>query len=155
MRLELIHDAIQFSTHPEPIKDEVRYFLAGFKRCTDNRNILMHSTVMFLFGPGDVACPELSPPDQQPQGLAFQKSPKDDPFRINTYQLTIEDIRVQADALKSFEVYGDRLYWHVLKNYEPDRYKSFGFPDEAQFPLSNRPVLPKPLIPLSPDTQTE
>jgi len=26
MRLELIHGAIEFSTHPEPIKDDVRHF---------------------------------------------------------------------------------------------------------------------------------
>src|SRR5208282_1057712 len=123
-------------------------FSPGLKRCADNRNILMHSTVMYLFGPGDVPCPELSPRDQQPQGLAFQKSPKGDPFQINTYQLTIGEIRAQADALKSFEIYGDRLYWHVLKNYEPARYKSFGFPEEAQFPLPNRPALPNSLNPL-------
>ena len=115
----------------------------------------MHSTVMYLFGPSDVPCPELSPPGQQPQALAFQKSPKGDPFQINTYQLTIEEIRAQADATKSFEMYGDLLYWHVLKNYEPARYQSFGFPEEAQFALPNRPTLPKPLIPLPPDAHTE
>jgi hypothetical protein len=102
-----------------------------------------------------VPCPELAPPGQQPQALAFQKSPKGDPFQINTYQLTIEEIRAQADAAKSFEVYGDRLFWHVLKNYEPARYQSFGFPEEAQFPLPNRPVLPKPLMPSPDNTQLE
>jgi hypothetical protein len=146
MRLELIRGTIKFSSHPEPIKDDVRYFLAGFKRCADNRNILMHSTVRYLFGPGDVPCPELSPPGQQPQGLAFQKSPKGNPFQINTYQLTLGDIRAQADALKSFEIYGDGLFWHVLKNYEPTHYQLFRFPEEAQFALPERPVLPTPLI---------
>jgi hypothetical protein len=155
MRLELIRGAIEFSTHPEPIKDDVRHFLAGFKICADNRNILMHSTVMYLFGPGDVTCPELSPPDQQPQGLAFQKSPKGDPFQIGTYQLTIGEIRAQADASKSFEIYGDRLFWHILKNNEPTRYELFGFPEDAQFALPNRPALPNLLNPLPPDTQTE
>jgi hypothetical protein len=143
MRLELIREAIEFSTHPEPIKDEIRHFLSGFKRCADNRNIFMHSTVIFLFGPDDVSCPALSPAYQQPQGLAFQKSPKGkgDPFQINTYQLTIEEIRAHADALKSFEIYGDRLFWHILKNHEPTRYQSFGFPEDARFALPNRDPL--------------
>jgi hypothetical protein len=155
LRLELINGAIEFSTHPEPIKDDVRHFLAGFKRCADNRNILMHSTVRYFFGPGDVPCPELSPPHQQPQGLAFQKSPKGNPFQINTYQLTIEEIRAQADGANSFEIYGDRLYWHVLKNYEPTSYQSWGFPEEAQYALPKRPILPNPLSPLPTDTCTE
>src|ERR1700731_2690746 len=155
LRLELINGAIEFSTHPEPIKDDVRHFLAGFKRCADNRNILMHSTVRYFFGPGDVPCPELSPPHQQPQGLAFQKSPKGNPFQINTYQLTIEEIRAQADGANSFEIYGDRLYWHVLKNYEPTSYQSWGFPEEAQHALPKRPVLPNPLSPLPTDTCAE
>jgi hypothetical protein len=154
-RLEIIQESIEFSSHPEPIKDHVRHFLAGFKTCADNRNILMHSTVMYLFGPGDISCPELSPPYQQPQGLAFQKSPKANPFQINTYQLTIEQIRAVADALKSFEMYGERLFWHILKNYEPIRYRSWGFPEDAQFALPNRPALPEPLVPLPSDTQTK
>jgi hypothetical protein len=105
----------------------------------------MHSTGMYVFGPGDVPCPELSPPHQQPQGLAFQKSPKGNPFQINTYELTIEEIRKVADALKSFESYGGDLYWHILKNYEPARYQSWGFPEDAQFALPNRPALPMAL----------
>jgi hypothetical protein len=155
MRLKLIHECIEFSPHPTSIKDDVSYFLAGFRTCADNRNVFMHSTVSFVFGPGDVACPELAPPGQQPQGLRFQKSPKDDPFRINTYQLTIEEIRAQADALKSFEVYGDHLYWHILKNYEPTRYRSWGLPEDAQFALPNRPTLPEPLQAIRLDTHTE
>jgi hypothetical protein len=115
----------------------------------------MHSTVVYLFGPGDVRCPELAPPFEQPQGVAFQKSPKSDPLNINTYQLTIEEVRLVADSLNSFEKYGDSLYWHILKNYEPMRYQSWGFPAEARFALPNRPAPPKLLIPLPADTRTE
>jgi hypothetical protein len=148
--------AMNFSSHPESIKDDVRHFLNGFKICADNRNILMHSTVTYLFGPDDTPCPATSPPGNQPQGLAFQKPPKGDPFQINTYQLTIEEIRAQADALKSFEEYGDSLFWHILKNYEATRYQAFGFPEGALFALPSRPALPKSLTPLlPPDTCTE
>lgn len=111
----------------------------------------MHSTVMYLFGPGDEPCPEKSLSYRQPHGLAFQKSPKGDPFQINTYQLTLDEIRAQADGLKSLEVYGDRLFWHILKNYEVTRYQSFGFHQDAQYALPNRPAPPTLLTPLPPD----
>jgi len=154
-RQEFIREALDFSSHPEAIKDEVRHFLDAYRICTDNRNIFMHSTVMFVFGPGDTACPELSPPNEQPQGLAFQKSPRGDPFQINTYQVTIEQIREQADALKAFEMYGDRLFYHILKNYEPARYATWRFPDAARFELPIKPVLPSRLVPKSPDMESE
>jgi hypothetical protein len=154
-RLKLMRECIDYSPHPELIKDDVRHFLTGFKICNDNRNILMHSTVFYLFGPGDVPCPELAPPGQQPQGVGFQKASKGDPFQINTYQLTIEEIRAVADALKQFEIYGDRLYWHILKSYEPTRYQSWGLPEDAQFSLPSRPALPNLLVPLRPDTPPE
>jgi hypothetical protein len=146
-RLELVTSALKFSTHPDPIKDDVSFFLKGYKICAHNRNTFMHSTVFYVFGPDDDPCPVTSPPHAQPLGLGFQKSPKGAPYQINTYQMTLAEIRKQADALKSFEVYGDHLYWHILKNYEPTRYQSFGFPEDAQFALPNRPALPEALIP--------
>jgi hypothetical protein len=152
MRLEYMQNALAASMHPDSIKGDVGHFLNGFKRCADNRNIFMHSTVAFVFGPGDERCPELTPLGEQPRGVVFQKSPKDDPFRINTYHLSIEQIREQADASKRFEIYGDKLYWHILKNYEPIRYQTWGFPDAAPRALPDRPVLPDLLIPLPPDT---
>jgi hypothetical protein len=145
MRLELIQGAIPFSSHPEPIKQDIYYFLTGFKICTDNRNTLMHSTVVYVFGPGETQCPEQSPPGQQPQGVAFQKSPKGDPFRINTYSVSLREIRALADASHNLEVYGAQLYWHILKTYEPKRYRGWGFPKTARFPLPSRPTLPKGL----------
>jgi hypothetical protein len=72
MRLELMHGAIDFSSHPEPIKENVRHFLTGFKICADNRNIFMHSTAVYLFGPDDEPCPAISP-HKQPKGVAFPK----------------------------------------------------------------------------------
>jgi hypothetical protein len=156
MRMELIRGSLEFSSHPEAIKDDVRYFLDGFKICAENRNILMHSTVFYLFGPDNDPCPVVtSPPGAQPERLGFQKAPKSKPFQINTYQLSIKEIRAQADSIKAFEVYGDRLYWHILKDYEPASYGTWNFPEEAQFALPKRPPLPNPLIALPPDTERE
>jgi hypothetical protein len=155
MRLELMRGCIPFSQHPDAVKDHVLYFIEGFKTCADNRNIFMHSTVFYVFGPGDIPCPEMAPPGHQPQRVGFQKAPKGNPFQINIYQLTIEEIRAQADMIKSFESYGDQLYWHILKNYEPKRFEAFGFPAEMPCPLPNRPAAPKALAPLPPETQTE
>jgi hypothetical protein len=154
-RLRLMRECITYSQHPESIKDEVLYFLDCYKQCADNRNVLMHSTVFFIFGPGDIPCPQLAPPGHQPQGVGFQKFARDDPFRINTYHLSIAELRKHADDLKGLEVYGDRLYWHILKHYEPTRYQAYGFPEEAQHALPSRPIPPSPLVPILPDTQPE
>jgi len=150
-RLGLMREGINYSRHPDTIKDDVRYFLDCYKKCTDNRNVLMHSTVFFIFGPGDISCPQLAPPGHQPEGVGFQKFAKDDPFRINTYQLNIAELRKHADDLKALEVYGDRLYWHILKHYEPTWYQAWGFPEEAQHALPNRPAPPNLLVPIPPD----
>jgi len=145
MRLELIRGAIPFSPHPEPIKQDVNHFFTGYKICADNRNILMHSTVAYVFGPGDIPCPELSPPGHQPQGVVFQKFSKGDPFKINTYRVSLPEIRAFADAIHDLEVYGNELYWHILKTHEPNRYRALGFPKNARFPLPSRPALPNGL----------
>jgi hypothetical protein len=155
LRLELIRSAIEFSAHPEEIKEHVRHFLRGFKICADNRNILMHSTVYYIFGPDDDACPVSAPPGSQPGGMGFQKAPKGDPFQINSYQLSLQEIRALADSIKAFELYGDGLFWHILKNHEPSRYESWGLPKDAQYALPDKPALPTPLAPLPLDTPQE
>ena len=154
MRLDLTRHAIEYSSHPDSIRDDVRHFLAGFTACAENRNILMHSVTMFTWlDPNAERCPVLSP--QQPNGVAFQKSPKDKPLTVNIYSPTIEELRGVADATNSFEVYGDRLYWHVLKNYEHDTFKAFGLPEDMSCALPERPAPPNLLSPLHPDDPTE
>lgn len=148
LRLELARRAVDRSSYPDSIKEHVRHFLAGFRACTENRNILMHSTTMFFWDdPKAERCPVLTP-HIQPDAVAFQKFPKDDPFKINVYKPTLAELRGIADAIKTFEEYGDRLYWHVLKNYEPEYFSTFGFPQDAQFALPDRPAQPTLLIPL-------
>ena len=155
MRLELILGSLDYSSHPEAIKDDVRHFLKGFKIRADNRKTLMHSTVFFVFGPDDNPCPVTSPPGAQPEGLGFQKAPKSKPFEINTYQLSIEEIRSLANSIKAFELYGDRLYWYILQNYEPASYRTWNIPEDVQYALPSRPVLPNHLKPLPSDKQEE
>src|SRR5208282_2713469 len=154
-RLKLMRECINYSVHPDSIKDDVRFFLDSYKKCTDNRNVLMHSTSFFVFGPGDISCPQLAPPGHQPQGVGFQKFAKDDPFRVNVYQLSIEEMRKHADNLKALEVYGDKLYWHILHYHEPKWYESWNFPANAEHALPNRPSPPSILVPALPDTQPE
>jgi len=147
LKLDLMRLSIDASSHPDPIKEDVRYFLAGFKTCTDNRNVLMHSTVFYLFGPDDEPCPAVALPHQQPKGLGFQKMSRGNPFQIKTYELTIEEIRAIAD--------GDRLFWHIWRHYETASFLASGFAEAAQHALPNRPAPPPPLIPLPRDTATE
>jgi hypothetical protein len=52
-----------------------------------------------------------------------------------------------ADGMKDFEDYGDRLYWHVLKSYEPKHFERLRFPAEAKFALPSKPNLPSALTP--------
>jgi hypothetical protein len=141
----------RLGARPQSIKEDVRYFLDGFTKCAENRNVLMHSTVMYLFGPDDEPCPAVSPPHKQPKGLAFQKSPKGNPFQINTYQVTIEEIRAVADTIQSFQAYGDELFWHIWKTYETASFLASGLPESLRSALPSRPVLPTLVTPLPHD----
>ena len=106
----------------------------------------MHSVTAFTWlDSNQERCPVLSP--KQPVGVVFQKSPKDDPFTINVYSPSLIELRGVADAIKTFETYGDGLYWHILKNYEPLVYQLYRFPTDAQFALPDTPALPKLLSP--------
>jgi hypothetical protein len=154
-RAKLMRECIVHSSHPDSIKDDVKYFLDCYMKCAENRNVLLHATLYFIFGPGDIPCPSLSPPGFQPQGVGLQKFARGDPFQINTYELSIEELRKHADDLHAIDIYGDRLYWHILKNYEPDRYKLWGFPEEAKFALPNRPASPSLLVPRPPRIEPE
>jgi hypothetical protein len=149
-RLELMYEALDDSDHPESIKEDVRYYLGGFKTCADNRNILMHSNVTYVFGPGDEPCPTIA--RDQPHGVAFQKWPKNNPFQIDTYELSLDEVREVADAINAFEGYGDRLYWHVVKNYEPAICQAWGIRPEEEFVLPTRPDPARALTPTTIDT---
>jgi hypothetical protein len=154
MRSDLASQALDYSEHPQPIKDHVRHFLTGYGICVENRNILMHSVTAFTWLDSNAErCPVLSP--KQPDGVKFQKSPRDDPFTINIYSPSLPELRGVADDTKAFEVYGDRLYWHILKNYEPSAYQLYRFPAEAQFALPDTPARPKCLTPQPRDTSIE
>jgi hypothetical protein len=154
-RLGLVREGLKSSPHPDSIKKAVGYFLTGYETGVENRNVLMHSTMFFIFGPGDIPCPTIAPLGHQPQGVGFQKFLKGDPYQINIYRLTIEELRAHADALKDLEVYGDRLFWHILKHYEPKRSQSWGIPKEAKFPLPSKPSLPRIIVPVPADTERE
>jgi hypothetical protein len=142
MRLELMYQALESSEHPELIKHYVGYFLAGYKSCFENRNVLMHSIAAFTWlDPNAERCPVLNP--AQPDGIiVFQKSPKDDPFTINLYQPSLSELRNAADEMNAFEVYGNDLFWHIMQYYEPTMYQTWPFPADIQHPLPDKPALP-------------
>jgi hypothetical protein len=143
-RLGMIRDAIDETTHPEVIKNDVRYFLDAYQTCTENRNVLMHSVAMFTWlDPNADRCPVSNP--KQPDGIAFQKPARKGPLSIEIYRPTLTELRGVADDIMSFEYYGDRLRFHILKNHEPERYADFGFPAEAKFELPKRPAPARPL----------
>ena len=70
-RQKLMAEALPNSSHPQGIKDRVAHFLTGYRVCTDNRNILMHSLTAFVWlDPDAERCPVLNP--AQPDGIVFQ-----------------------------------------------------------------------------------
>jgi hypothetical protein len=148
-RQKLMAEALPTSLHPQEIKDRVAHFLTGYRVCTDNRNILMHSLTAFVWLDSDAErCPVLNP--AQPDGVVFQNWPKNNPFNISVYSPRLEELRAVADAMKAFEQNGDRLYWHVLKNCEPEHFEQLRFPAEAKFALPSKPDLPNALTPSGP-----
>jgi hypothetical protein len=148
-RQRLMAEALPNSLHPQQIKDCVAYFLTGYRVCTDNRNVLMHSLTAFVWlDPDTERCPVLNP--AQPDGIVFQNWPKNNPFNISVYSPRLEELRAVADGMKDFEDYGDRLYWHVLKSYEPKHFERLRFPAEAKFALPSKPDLPSALTPSGP-----
>ena len=143
-RLKIIRDVIDKSSHLDAIKNDVRYFLDAYETCTENRNVLMHSVAMFTWlDPDADRCPVSNP--KQPDGIAFQKPARKGPFKIEIYQPTLKELRGVADDMMSFEDYGGRLRFHILKNYEPARYADYRFPAEAKFELPKRPAPASPL----------
>jgi hypothetical protein len=148
-RQKLMAEALPTSSHPQEIKDRVAHFLTGYRVCTDNRNLFMHSLTAFVWlDPDAERCPVLNP--AQPDGVVFQNWPKNNPFNISVYSPRLEELRAVADAMKAFEQYGDRLYWHVLKNCEPEHFEQLRFPAEAKFALPSKPDLPNALTPSGP-----
>lgn len=154
MRLELMYQALEHSTHPELIKEHVSYFLDGYKSCFENRNVLMHSVASFTWlDPNAERCPVLNP--AQPDGIiVFQKWPKEDPFRVNVYRPSLPELRNVADEMNAFEVYGDDLFYHIMHSYEPSIYQTWGFPADVQHPLPDKPALPILLNPTPHGTPT-
>lgn len=147
-RMRLVAEALPYSCHPEPIRDHVTHFLAGYRVCVDNRNILMHSVTAFVWlDPDADRCPVSNP--AQPDGVTFQKWPKSNPLNLIIYTPRLEELRAVADSMKAFEQYGDRLYWHVLQTCEPAAFRDFRFPAEVQFPLPTKPKIPTVLVPSS------
>jgi hypothetical protein len=74
-RQRLMAEALPNSLHPQQIKDCVAYFLTGYRVCTDNRNILMHSLTAFVWlDPDTERCPVLNP--AQPDGIFFRIGPR-------------------------------------------------------------------------------
>jgi hypothetical protein len=139
-RLKIIREAVDKSAHPDAIKIDVKYFLDAYETCTENRNILMHSTAMFTWlDPNADRCPVSNP--KQPDGIAFQKPARKGPFKIEIYRPTLKELRGVADDMVSFEDYGDRLRFHILQIHEPARYADYRFPAEAKFELPKRPLL--------------
>jgi hypothetical protein len=68
----------------------------------------------------------MSPPGFQPQGVGFQKFARSDPFRINTYELSIDELRAHADDIYTTWKYMEIVYTGIFLRISSLTITSFG-----------------------------
>ncbi len=82
-RLEVLTACCEASKHSKRVKSGLRYFVKGFERCAQNRNILMHARTYALF---DL--------QSQKRKTIFHKASRKFPYFDSTYDADISSIAI-------------------------------------------------------------
>jgi hypothetical protein len=128
----LLRRAVTIGGETAEIKDAVHHFCAGFDRCAQNRNILMHSLVY-----GEQSSNALV------QNLVFAKAAKDKHLEWNRLSLSVAALRRVADETKSFSEFGFKRFNHVMTTYRQDQLKGpYQLPPSFAYPLPEKPQPP-------------
>lgn len=139
-RLDLLKRSVTEKEANPSVKDSVLHFADCFDICAENRNILMHSMVNKA---EDAAI------------LNFAKASRNDPSRVNTLNLRLEDIRRTADEIATVYSYGTRLHTYFITNNSTLTPEFYKIPEDMQTwlrALPNKPALPSKLSKPNPPT---
>jgi hypothetical protein len=137
-RIELILKASALRGETIEIKDSVHHFCAGFVRCAENRNILMHSLARTVESKNALV-----------PSVEFLKAAKDKHLKWNRFSLGVPQLRIIADETKAFSDFGRRLFVHVTTTYRREQLTG-PYPIGEPEPLPGKPPLPTLLTTQSP-----
>jgi hypothetical protein len=131
VRLQVLDQlAARTVTDPE-IRDHIKHFIKGYKLCADNRNVLMHSQL--LYGRES---------DEVFPATKFSKAGK-----LASYELTLPDIRRVADEIFEWATYGGQTVSYAFWKRRPVT------PGAAPPPSPKKPALPKNLEAMYPPSR--
>jgi hypothetical protein len=134
-RIDILSKAVEAREKDLEVTDRILHFIQGFKICTENRNLLLHS--MTEGANWNV----LGLAYEIKAIMTFRKSARGNPTKVNYLHLRLEDIRKAADQTYDFDVFGLNIYLYV------DARRSGGILTDQQGRTS-RPTLPeKPPLP--------
>jgi len=141
LRLDILERNLAQKRESDQVLEAVRYFAVGFAQCAQNRNILLHSTVLAT----DVAATE---------PLTFFKATKAKPIDAARYDLTLTGIRRVADEMNAYAEYAAGVIQHIIGTYR-QRELEGPFPLPPPTPLPGKPHPPQKLTPQETPTPKE
>lgn len=128
LRLDLLKRSVSEGEGSPEVRDRMHHFADCYDLCAQNRNILMHSKIAKV---DDAAV------------LKFSKASRNDPNKLNTLNLRLEDIRRTADDIATIYSYGINLHTNYIicnSTLTPD---FFALPAETQARLRALPDKPR------------
>ena len=127
VRVALIEEAMPGKRYSLEIQDRIECFLEGYKSLAFNRNLLMHSQIMF--GGATTSILMRTQRDGKTVGC----------------QLTIPELRRIADDMEAFRTFGMTLANHISFSRDGILLSITDRPVDGLFPLPDKPPLPSRL----------
>lgn len=135
-QIDLFQTVIEKSPFEHEIKENDDWFLKGYKRCQQNRNLLCHSEVL-----------EIAPNMFDLQGMSFAKRRKDAPHQHNAWIWNLAQIQEAADGIEQFRDFGNQTTLCVLDRL-PRLAVNVGITSSLSFgPAEHVPLPDKPPLP--------
>jgi hypothetical protein len=131
-RIKILQGCLTELPYIKRDKDAIEYFLRGYARCAENRNILLHSEIS-TYGN-----------KTKRKRVIFYKDSKKPPHDPTRYTPSITTLRAIADAMRKFAGYGSDLGFFLRDAYWMEQEVGLR---NIRKPLPLRPPLPRLLVP--------
>ena len=169
LRINTIWDGLFESDVSDDAKESTNYFLKGFMRIFNARNILMHAQARRGSFFDDLPDMLNYPTDPLEVPIELYKASKKYPAESILYLPTLRELRSIADSAHAFRKYGFDLFMHIAFQFKFDFIKQIiekhvkeempiwftDFIVRTTQTLPGKPPLPVPLNPHSPETPTK